>query len=112
MAAHFSWAPSQQTSAADEYSVLKAKYGGLYEQRVQPYGQTIQRVYNIRFTNIPLAETQAIMAYLRAQAGMPFPWVDPFDSADLFWTCENPEFSYNENTIMGLSAVFRQYFLP
>ena len=109
---HFLWTPSYQTSSNFAPIVKVVKFGDGYEQRISPNINNNLLKLDVRFELRSTAETQSILHFLHARAGVePFIFEppEPLNSIkDQFFVCRNWNNTFNFFNNQTLSVTFDQ----
>lgn len=108
----FTWAADYGSSVSTKPSVLRAKFGDGYEQRVGDGLNSLVRTWNVTFTVAPDVAT-AIDEFLSGLKGVTnFDWTPPRGAAGK-WVCET---EWTVNVVNAgqhaLSAIFQEVFEP
>ena len=107
----FTWKPSWGAKLSVKPSVMSAKFGDGYEQRVADGINSQPRIWSLTFTS-PVSEIDAIEAFISlAGAVSSFDWTPPTGAAGKF-VCDQWERDVVAPAVHSFMATFREVFEP
>ncbi len=111
----FSWVEDFDNSAdAIQPRVTKVNFGDGYEQRFASGINAVDRSVPVTFTQRDSAEWKAIVAFLKARAGIEaFLWTPALEDDAITVVCDGPIGTIkNKGGRATITATFRQVFEP
>ena len=104
-------APSSNgTSVQTAGRVIKNDFGDGYRQTAPDGLNPAADTYTLAWTALPIADADAIRAFLKAHVGLPFFYQMPRETTARLWDCNQWTRSFPAGGYDSLSAVFVERF--
>jgi phage-related protein len=109
----FTWTPDFGSPMQETPSVSIAKFGDGYEARQATGLNPNRQVHNLTFSNRDGTEKSAIVAFLRARAGVEaFKFTTPTESTELVFVCRTWQTTPIKSNLFSVQASFEQVYEP
>lgn len=110
------WTPHSSTTLKREPRILKAQYGGNYQQRGQDGRNNAPLMISLSYTNIPTSQAKLMDDLLTTKGGWQRITWTPSGSwsvlGQLYWFCDDWQSPFNGGLVNSFSAVFEQANAP
>ena len=103
--------PDVGLSGSGKFRTLKASFGDGYKSRAGDGINTLEKKYNLSWTTITVAESEAIDTFLQARGGVEaFLYTLPNSTTEEKFICEEFGETWQEGNKRGFSAVFEKVY--